>query len=573
MQQAQSKKAGQGNNALAGRPQGAFSQWWLPLALAALSGGLLLLSFPPHGPGFLAFLALVPLIHAAEGSNNLRRAFLIGTVFGLVFFVPGAHWVSFVSSLAWILLAGYCALYFGVFGWICRFFYPRSGALYPILLVAGWTLLEQIRFFLLTGFAWFPIAHSQHAFHPFIQSADLAGTHGLGAVVVGVNAALARGLADWRRSEAFQARMLLKPALAALALLAGPTLYGVWRLQTLEVVPSVRVAVVQASVPQQLKEVFTGSYSPEKILEDYLSLSKTLAGQNLDLVVWPETVVLPPHQINISPNLLTGYLARKSQWAQNELASLALALDSHLLIGAIVKLPPQHGYVGDPAQALRIPEADWNQRFNSAILFDPQGRYLDRYDKIHIVPFGEYIPLRSVFPFLAELVPFQVMLSPGQRHTVFRLKAGERETTFGAMICYDDMFSGLARRLRRSGADFLVTISNDAWYQTSSELDQHFVAARFRAIENRLGLVRSGNNGITGLIGPDGAVDQLLGSQVDGEVVYKDSHGVLIGQLRTSSQGSLYTALGDQPVFYLAAILLLVGFVRLARVRRQHLEG
>ncbi len=543
--------------------QGAFRLWWLPIVLALLSGWLLLLSFPPHGPGFLAFFALVPLLHVAERSRSLRQGFLLGAVSGLAFFIPGAHWISYVSSLGWIALAVYCALYFGVFGLLCRLFYLRSGALYPFVLAAGWTVLEQARFSLLSGFAWFPISHTQHGFHHFIQFADLFGTHGLGAVVVGVNAALAAGLARWRRCQTFTPRLLLGPVAAALALLAVPSLYGIWRLQTLEIVPSLRVAVVQASIPQELKEVFTGVYSPRKILEDYLALSRTLVGQDLDLVVWPETVVLPPYQLNVAPDLLNGSSARSSQLAQSELVRLARQLDSHLLIGAIVRLPPRHGYVGDAEQALRIPQADWNQRYNSAILFDRQGRYVDRYDKIHIVPFGEYIPLRSTFPFLADLVPFQVMLSPGQRHTVFRLEAGESETAFGTMICYDDMFSGLARSLRRSGADFLVNISNDAWYQTSSELDQHFVAARFRAIENRVGLVRSGNNGITGLIGPDGVVDQLLGSEVDGEVVYKDSHGVLVGRLRTSVQRSLFFWLGNWAVFLLSALLLLLGYARL----------
>ncbi|MBI2150091.1 MAG: apolipoprotein N-acyltransferase, partial [Acidobacteria bacterium] len=183
---------------------------------------------------------------------------------------------------------------------------------------------------------------------------------------------------------------------------------------------------------------------------------------------------------------------------------------------------------------------------------------LDRYDKIHLVPFGEYIPLPNLFPFLARLVPFTGSLDAGEKQTVFLVKSSGREARFGVLICYEDLDPELARGLRQIGTDFLVNISNDAWFGTSIELDQHFAAARFRAIENRVGVVRSGNNGITGIIDPLGRVQTLL--EKDGQT--KDVTGFIVGSVSTSHAFSLYSRVGDWPLILICVVTLLYSVIR-----------
>jgi len=167
------------------------------------------------------------------------------------------------------------------------------------------------------------------------------------------------------------------------------------------------------------------------------------------------------------------------------------------------------------------------------------------------VPFGEYIPFRNAFPFLVDIVGFDANLNAGARQTIFQIKNGDKTARFGVVICYEDTDSELARRLRRDGADFLINISNDAWFGLS-ELDQHFVAARYRAIENRAGVVRVGNNGISGLIDPLGRAEVLLG---------KNAIGGASGDLWISDSHSVYTRYGDWPAV-VVSVLLLAGVAR-----------
>jgi apolipoprotein N-acyltransferase len=180
---------------------------------------------------------------------------------------------------------------------------------------------------------------------------------------------------------------------------------------------------------------------------------------------------------------------------------------------------------------------------------------VDRYDKMHLVPFGEYIPLRETLPFLSKFVPFDASLSAGERQTMFEMNRDGQTQKFGVLICYEDTVSELARKLRRDGADFLVNISNDAWFGLS-ELDQHYVAARFRAIENRVGVVRSGNNGLSGMIDPLGRTELLLD---------KNEIGSASGDLWITESRSVYTQVGDWPGIAASAFILILEFSRRRR--------
>src|SRR5204863_4723810 len=163
----------------------------------------------------------------------------------------------------------------------------------------------------------------------------------------------------------------------------------------------------------------------------------------------------------------------------------------------------------------------------------------------------------NTFPFLVDIVGFDANLNPGAHQTIFQTKNGDKTARFGVLICYEDTDSELARRLRRDGADFVINISNDAWFGLS-ELDQHFVAARYRAIENRVGVVRSGNNGISGLIDPLGRAEVLLG---------KNAIGSASGDLWVTDSHSLYTQYGDWPAAVVSLVLVVAGTGRASKPR------
>jgi apolipoprotein N-acyltransferase len=529
------------------------------LLLFFVSSGLMIfVASPPFGFGVVGFFSLVPLLHAVRLSSNYRFAALGGFLAGATLFFPGVFWMSNVSYAAWLALAPYCAAYFVVFA-VFAYAVRNSGEVYnACLLAACWILLEIVRGHMLTGFPWLLFSHTQHDFTLFTQILDVTGAYGLSGVLVALNALLYAAVRRQRR-----------PALLAAGIFAVICVYGYFRMRSIVIEPSLRVASVQASVPQEMKETLAGKYDPTGVMLRYIGVTESIPrDENVDLIVWPETVLLFPYTLNVNPDVLTHQNAEAARLAQSLLAKQARNHGAYLLVGATSYLPAEYGYVNDPQLARQIPPGAWDKRYNSAYLLDPSGKYQDRYDKIHLVPFGEYIPLPNIFPFLAKLVPFTESLIAGDRQTIFQVEAGGRTARFGVLICYEDLDPYLARGLRQRGADFLVNISNDAWFGTSIELDQHFAVARFRAIENRTGVVRAGNNGITGIIDPLGRVTSLFAKETNGVKLMKDVTGYLTGEVTTSNSFSIYSRIGDVPLGIVSIALLIHWTLR--RRTRQH---
>lgn len=502
-----------------------------------IAGLLLLFAEPPFGYFPLAFVALIPLLFAAHRSRNYRRAAFGGFVSGIAFFAPGLFWLTSTTTIGWAALSLYCALYLALFAMLARF----TSSVF--VLAAGWTLLEFVRGTIaFTGFPWLLLSHSQYSFTIFTQILDVIGAYGLSGLLIAINVLLWKAVRGKQSSLAF-----------CLAIVAGVCVYGSARLTTLPLKKVQSITLVQASVPQEMKEALEGTYDPAGGLTRYLKVTDSIPeSEKVDLLVWPETVVLSPFTLNVDPEILKESLAKDARFAQEALARFAMEHGAYFLAGSTSFLPADYGYVSDPKIASRIPEGNWKRQYNSAYLLDPTGHYVDRYDKIHLVPFGEYIPLREALPFLAEFVPFDASLSPGERQTIFQMTKGGKTQKFGVLICYEDTDSELARRLRLNGADFFVNISNDAWFGLS-ELDQHFVTARFRAVENRVGVVRSGNNGLSGIIDPLGRAEILLN---------KNQIGHATGDLWVTDTRSIYTQVGDWPEVGASSLILIVKFLR-----------
>jgi apolipoprotein N-acyltransferase len=447
-------------------------------ALAALSGLLLVLSFPKFGHGALAWLALLPLLSALPGTSG-RRAFRLGYVTGAVSGLGLLYWTALVvrqfgglslpvSTAVMTLLCLAVALFPSIFGWLVALWVRRYGR--PALLLAplAWVATEILRAHTLMRFSWCLLGYSQAESAPFIQVAAFTAVYGVSCLVAFPAAALAYALGDPGR----------RARLAALAAAAGvPALafgYGVWRMGTpLSAADSIRVALVQANIRQDEK------WDQSKLVANFtrhVSLTRQAAAAGARLVVWPESAV--------------AWRYDSDAFVAASLRALAQETRAYLVVG-------NDDAAGPPGR---------ERFFVGAKLIDPQGRLTLRYHKVRLVPFGEYVPLQPLLTLggrvAARLVQQVSDFTPGDAALV-----GEADTRrLGVSICYEAIFPDYERLFVNAGADLLVNITNDAWYGMSSAPYQHFAMARFRAVENGVYLVRAANTGISGIVDPFGRV-------------------------------------------------------------------
>jgi len=518
------------------------------LGACALSGALLRLSFPVPGLWPLAWVAMAPwLVVLREGT---RRETLLGSaVAGLIAAGLGLSWQFIVTKLGGAGLSIYVALYFLLFASLLRAATRLVRVPFVIAAPVLWVGCEYLRSFLITGFPWLFVGHTQFPFKAVVQVADLFGPYAVSFVVVAANAFVADAAAAWWRGEATWRRLAPGGAFAA-AMAAGAIAYGSWRLANLEVAEGPRVGIVQGNIPQEIKNELSLE-SIARIFGEHrdltLELLRSAAGQKLDLVVWPETMVQLPLNRGEYP------VIRQFREAIGELVGL---LQCPMLVGAHTEfgvdrvieaeadgtvravtdgeittedraylLPhytdPETGK--EPTRTILVREGQTVRRgdklatyeslvHNSAYLFRPNAPLTpaDRYDKVHLVPFGEYVPLRTMLFFLRQVVPYSKGFTPGDAPRPIALG----QWRFGVLICFESAFPELSRGYvaprEGPGADFLINISNDGWFRGSHELDQHLAICGFRAIENRIGVVRSVNSGISAIIDPAGRVREIV---------------------------------------------------------------
>jgi apolipoprotein N-acyltransferase len=353
-----------------------------------------------------------------------------------------------------------------------------------------WAALEFLRSSLLTGFPWNLLVYSQHRNLPLIQVASVTGVYGVSFMVMAVNAALARAVLTWKSWS-----RLLAPLATVGLFLAGVVGYG-WLWPPPEASsPVMRVALVQGNIDQEVK------WDPawqDQTLTIYGELTREAARRRPQLIVWPEAAV--PFFLREDPR-------------QALIHDMARASGAYLLMGA--------------------PDRQAGQPRNTAFLIGPEGRMLGRYDKRHLVPFGEYVPLRQLLFFVNPLAGGTIgTFAPGDEATVFSTPSGR----FGVVICYEAIFPDEVRDFFRGGADFLVNITNDAWFGRSEALAQHLAMAAFRAVENRAYLIRAGNTGISAIVAPDGRIVQASGLFTP---------AVLSGAIIPRTGESFYTRYGD----------------------------
>ena len=481
--------------------------------LAAITSGLLLFLSMPGTPGiaFCGWVALTPLLIASRATASPLKAAWLGLGSGMVFYPLALSWITIVlgtyGHLDWwvtipalLLLSLYMSIYLAIFAAGCRW----CGNRLPLPLFAPilWVGLDYLRAKLFSGFPWLDLGYSQYQNLLLLQNADLFGHHTVTFLLVmtsGLLATIFSLSAAKRQTTALrpeQKRIIFTTILPSIIVLTAAFGYGAYRQHQITTLcndaDQMIVSVAQGNIPQEQK---WSAGAQQETVGRYFSLSEEALSESYppSLLIWPETS-LP-------------FFPMESPLFANLVRELVSNRHANLLVGAPHRLRP-------------APNAP-PQYFNSAFLITPSDHLItgmelplaqspplgeiSRYDKQHLVPFGEYIPLRSILPFLAPVVQTMGDFTPG-------LPSGPiscEKARIGVLICFESIFPELARNHVASGANLLVNITNDGWFGRSNAPWQHLSMAVFRAVENRRSLARAANTGVSGCFDPLGRSSRL----------------------------------------------------------------
>ncbi len=450
-------------------------RWILP----AVTGLFYALALPPYNHSEAGWFALVPLLFALEGCRP-GEAFRRGFLAGLVFFGMTTWWIIHVSLPGMVALIAFLALYLGVAGLFLSKLSSENDSVWRNIFAAvagaaGWVTLEWLRGHVpLGGFGWDGLGVTQSVAPPLIQFASVTGVYGVSALVFILNYAFFCTIRRYLRNigNAAPVRRLSWEFYLAMLLVGSVFIYGLRKIESVPVCGPrhvLHLALVQGNVPQSLK--FDEREKP-MILDRYRSLTTTATLEKVDLIIWPETAT--PDALRYDPETFA------------VVTNVTAQTQAYLLTGTIDFTPHS-----DPVEA-----------FNAVALVRPDGLVAGVYRKMHLVPFGEYVPLRKIGSFLKWFTPITDSFERGRDATLFNVHG----LKFGAVICFEDTLPDLYRRFVKRGADFMVNLTNDAWFQDSPAAEMHLANAVFRAVENRRNLLRCTNNGMTCLVDQSGFV-------------------------------------------------------------------
>jgi len=519
--------------------------------LAAICSGLLYTGcFAPFNLTWLCWIALIPLIAAIWFSGEASRYswlrnLALGYVAGLVFFWTALSWLTTVTVLGWFVLQFYMAIYFALWAWFCGLLRPRekkeSGAskwdqmlaqarsaapplrspwtksannlVLAFLLAAAWTTQEWLRGWVFSGWGWNGLGVALHGNWPLIQIAEFTGIAGLSFMVAFANVIL---LTTVRRLILEASTHTTRPHFdltLTMAAIVGVLTFGLRAGQVSPATKPLRIAAVQSNVPQHQK------FDPQftiKIFDEFQRLSEIALRSNPppDLLIWPESSMPGP--------------VLAEQESNKFVMDLAASAESDLLLGTI--------------------DEDNLGVYNAALLISDGGERVQVYRKVHLVPFGEYVPGRHSVPLLARIVGDQVPgdFKPGNEFTVLSLTNSDVQVA--PLICFEDTIGELARRFvlpseTSPGANLLVDITNDGWFLRSAGSHQHLANAIFRCVETRRPMVRAANTGVTCFINEFGRVTQVLRDDTGSTF----TEGVLTGEINVPTEHELtfYTRHGE----------------------------
>ena len=511
--------------------------------LTVLTMIMLWCSQEPLGWSFLSWFALVPWVIATVRCEKYLKAAGINLVCATIYFIASLFWLSGITGPGLIALCIYLGLYFVICGFILRRLYvARQRWSFTLCLPIIWVGQEYLRGTLMTGFPWLFVSHTLIDYK-LAQIAELTGAYGVSYLAAMVNGLICDGLLrplvtinprTGQKRSAGLYRLLL-----VCIVISGAHFFGVFRLNTVSqsCQPGPVVTVIQDTIPQFVKD---SSASVDEIFDNHIKLSEEAVKDEFkeSLIVWPETVVL--RYINQEFLALADDAELFIEGFRDDLDE---SLDFDTRLSKLADSSDAALLVGTPGLVIRLSEdkaeLTREKMTNSAIMYNSDGkRFSQRYDKMHRVPFGEYVPFKETIPWLNKLLlnltpyDYDYSIAAGTKPVRFSfdqsIKDTDEEKTevknygFAVAICYEDVIPETAKVLSNfEGVDFLVNISNDGWYvkaeqakdgtggytcKPTSELMQHWAISRYRAIENRIGIARSVNCGVSGFIKPDGSV-------------------------------------------------------------------
>jgi apolipoprotein N-acyltransferase len=517
---------------------------WMRAALAATSGLALAAAFPKLDLNLLAWVAFVPLLYAVEGERPWM-AFQYGWIQGFACYIASLYWVvitlhSFagvrtaLALLPLLLLAAVIAIYTASAVWAAAYSALKLGLPIVVTLPIAWTAVEWIRTYFPIGFPWNLLGYAAYRDLQLIQFAEFTGVYGVSALIIFFNAVTYIVLFR------VYSRRVQTVSLAVLTILMAVVLvFGSLRLNRLATAPaegSLKVAMVQGDIPQSIK------WDPKFLassFDTYTVQTRIGAKHGADLIVWPEAAAAFFFQ---PEDRYPAAFAEDAAY-RRKLLELATDTGASILFGAPA-LGVEDGRLGF---------------YNRAYLVSGRNGVVSWYDKIQLVPFGEYVPARRVLGYLVNRVVegFGDMF-PGRVQTIFEVK----EAKLAVLICYESIFPDLSRREVKRGAEILVNITNDAWYGKSSAPYQLLAMAAMRSVETKVPMVRVANTGVSAVIEPSGMITART-------PLFK--RGTEIQLVAWRPERTVYTVVGDlfaEICFALAIVGLLAAYFKPGRPNR-----
>jgi apolipoprotein N-acyltransferase len=508
------------------------------------------LIFEPIALWPVSFVCLVPWLVMVASGERARPVYWYSVLMGFVYFLINARWLYHATGLGYVALAFYLAAYFPLMACPIRGLVRRRGVPLAFVVPIVWVGCEMLRAVVMTGFPWFFLAHANYRVLVLTQISDLVGAYGLSFVVAAVNGAVA-DLVLWRLSRRTQPdspgprRRFVLSAAAAGVMLAATVGYGAFRLNQTSLRDGPKVAMLQSDFINSVDLTVEGANVPnrDKLLT-FVSMLQAASAERPDLYLLPESpwyMELNPEARATHPISVESYLV---------LTEIARETGGHIVTGfaAVEHLP------GDPIAETR--------QYNSAAVIYPDDREIGRYDKIHLVPFGEAVPFRMgrwrfLYFWFNRIMPFseggkvEFSLFPGDGFHAFEMAApsrGGEVFRFGIPICYEDVMPYVSRRFVSGGAlekqvDFLLNISNDGWFGRGIQQPQHLAICTFRAVENRVGIARAVNTGGSAMIDPTGRITAVVEPDPQGRWPGKANYAV--ATLKVDSRYTLYSRHGD----------------------------
>jgi len=490
------------------------------LALAGSAAALTVIQ-PPISLSALAWVALVPFILACSPEAKPKVLIPAAYIVSFFYWLGNLYWICPVTWIGWVALCLYMAILWPIAAMCLRYCRIKNVPLFlavPVLIVGA----ERLQGVFWGGFFWRFLAHSQYDKIALIQIADIFGAAGVSFLVAMVNGAISQLIitvknlefrienSEKKRNARLSILNSLFSILVVIAAVAAAIIYGRWRINQsggfVEAGPV--VGSVQTNVPQSVKE---SSSAGDEIFAGLIGESDKAVSAGAKLVVFPETMVMATLDRRMLGVLNNSYHCKT---VDKTLREYTKKNNIYLLVGA-------YGAAPVIREDFTI---DFAQRYNSAFLYQADGnQWPEQYNKIHLLPFGEVVPFKKSAPWLYNLLmkltpyDFDYSLDYGSKYTVFEMAGSrgekERNYRFGVMICYEDSVPEIARKFTldkqgKKNVDWLINISNDGWFvklkdktiTATTELPQHTAVCVFRAVENRVAVLRSVNTGISCLI-------------------------------------------------------------------------